>query len=277
MFQQIMKDISERVPASKEDEVFLGEDGLLYCKKCGGARECIPAKSGRFAVKVGCLCPCQAEAEKIKTLQLKTDMSDAEIRKARQLASIDPSFKDHTFENDNGSQPLMKQCRKYAADFPRHLKNHSGLLIYGNCGSGKSYAADCIANSVLNQGYAAIVTSFAKIAETVGNIGYEGRGEYYDSLMKVPLLIIDDLGAERDTEYMMEIIHRVIDDRDKSQKPLIITTNFTMEDIKNPRNDAWARIWSRIIRNCYPLHFEGDDVRFGSGFDRNVKMKKYYG
>lgn len=277
MLQKILKDVSGNVPAPKDDEVYLGEDGFLHCKKCGGARECIPASSGRFAFKVGCLCPCRMEEENIKNMQLKTDMSEIEIRKARQLASKDPSFKDHTFENDNGRQPLMKQCKKYASDFAMHLRNHSGLLIYGNCGSGKTYAADAIANSVINQGYAAIVTSFAKIAETVGEIGYEGRSEYYESLMKVPLLIIDDLGTERETEYMMEITHRVIDDRDKSQKPLIITTNFTMDDIKNPRNDEWARIWSRIMRNCYPLHFEGEDVRFGSGFERNLKLKKYYG
>lgn len=277
MIENIIRKIANNAPVPKEDEVYLGEDGFMHCKKCGEARECIPAKSGRFAFKVSCMCKCQAEQVALDKMQLKSDMTKIEIQKARQLAKNDPSFKLHTFANDNGKHPeLMRKAKKYADDFQTHMKNSSGLLLCGPKGTGKSYAAEAIANQIIDNGYPVIFTTFGKIAETAMEAGYEGRREYFDSLSRCSLLIIDDVGVERETDYMMETIHRVINERDRSLKPMIITTNFTAEEINHPSTSEWERIWSRIMRTCYPIRCEGNDMRAAAGMVRNKEMKKYF-
>lgn len=75
------------------------------------------------------------------------------------------------------------------------------------------------------------------------------------------LLIIDDLGVERNTEYAMEQMFHVIDCRYRSRKPMIITTNLKLEEIKNPPDLAHARIYDRILERCAPILFDGKNFR----------------
>lgn len=277
--QNIINDIANNsAEACNGEDLYKGEDGFLYCSKCHTPRQCISPGFGLMPEKVVfCICKCMAEAAETQKLQLKTEMTNLEIARARQLSSDDPAFRTHTFANDNGQHPeLMKKAKKYAEDFEKHLKNGSGLLLCGSKGTGKTYAAEAIANKVIDQNYLAIFTTFGKIAEKALEAGYEGRREFFDSLANCPLLIIDDVGTERETDYMMEIIQRVIDDRDRSFKPLIVTTNFTAEQISHPDSGEWQRVWSRIIRTCYPIKCDGNDMRAEAGKARNKAMKKYF-
>ena len=279
MMNHIINDIAKNAAdVCAGAEMYTGEDGLLYCSKCNTARQCVVPGFGLMPQKIQfCMCKCMVEEEETKQLQLKTEMTNLEIANARQLSSDDPAFKTHTFANDNGQHPeLMKKARKYADDFQKHLKNGSGLLLCGNKGTGKTYAAEAIANRVIDQNYLAIFTTFGKIAEKALEVGYEGRREFFESLMNCPLLIIDDVGTERETDYMMETIQRVIDDRDRSFKPLIVTTNFTADEINHPSSGVWQRVWSRIMRTCYPIKCDGNDMRAEAGKARNKAMKKYF-
>ncbi len=73
--------------------------------------------------------------------------------------------------------------------------------------------------------------------------------------------IIDDLGVERNTEYAMEQMFTVIDSRYRSKKPLIVTTNLKLEEIKNPPDLARARIYDRILERCASVLFSGKNFR----------------
>ncbi len=75
------------------------------------------------------------------------------------------------------------------------------------------------------------------------------------------LLVIDDLGVERSTEYAMEKMFTVIDSRYRSRKPLIVTTNLKLEEIKNPPDLTHARIYDRILERCAPVLFSGKNFR----------------
>ena len=243
------------------DSFYIGEDGLKHCTVCNEQLE-IAVKWPWGTVKHTCVCKCGSDKFKADWAALKTDATGLQILRYQSInRKLNPSVLDATFEKDNGSQPKLSFCREYAKNFEEKLKRGSGLILLGPCGTGKSFGAACILNSVLNQGYQALMITVEKIAEQAEEAGFEGRGEYFDELMNIPLLIIDDLGTARETEYMMEITNRVISDRDKSMKPLIVTTNIPYEDIKNPRNDDWARIWSRINSRSIPVNFSGTDKR----------------
>ena len=73
--------------------------------------------------------------------------------------------------------------------------------------------------------------------------------------------IIDDLGVERSTEYAMEQMFFVIDSRYRSRRPMIITTNLKLSELKNPPDLAHARIYDRILERCAPILFDGKNFR----------------
>ena len=80
----------------------------------------------------------------------------------------------------------------------------------------------------------------------------EDRADFIASFDEYDLLIIDDLGVERNTEYAMEQMFFVIDSRYRSRRPMIITTNLKLDELKNPPDLAHARIYDRILERCAP-------------------------
>lgn len=272
MIEKLVGNIPEINP--DEGSYYIGDDGLKHCSVCDEALE-IKIHWPWGDKTETCMCKCRTEAYHADMAALKTDETGLQIMRYTDInRRLNPSISDMTFEKDNGSQPKLSFCREYAKNFEDKLKRGSGLILLGPCGTGKSFGAGCILNSVLNQGYRALMISIEKIAEQAEEAGFEGKGEYFDDLMNIPLLIIDDLGTARETEYMMQITNRVISDRDKSMKPLIITTNIPYEDIRNPRTDDWARIWSRINARAIPINFSGTDKRSESAAKLRDETRK---
>lgn len=123
----------------------------------------------------------------------------------------------------------------------------------------KSYVAACIANDLISQGIPALMTSATKINNELFN--QHDKNKYIETLNYYRLLIIDDLGVERKTDFALENLFTVIDERYKSNKPLIITTNLSLEQMENPAQMAHKRIYDRILEKCTPLAFDGSNKR----------------
>lgn len=264
----------DAIPDNISDMGFM-KDGLLHCNECKQPKQMkLKIFGGEKIVYI--MCECEKRKDEAEMLKFRTDLNNEEINRMMDIALPNPEMKKHTFDNDNGKQPRMREAARYARDFNLHLKTGSGLILYGECGTGKSYAAEAIANKLIKSGYPVMITKFSLIAEAVSKSGYEERSNYYSGLNKYPLLIIDDMGVEKETEYMMEVINRVVDERDRAGKPLIITTNMTADEMKNPRNDEWARIFSRLMKRCIPLKFEGGDMRKEQFAKHAREMQKYF-
>ena len=110
-------------------------------------------------------------------------------------------------------------------------RNHIGCLFWGPVGTGKSYIAGCIANELLKQEVTVKMTNFNTIIDDIFPLA--DKTEYINALASYQLLIIDDLGVERNSEYALGIIFSVIDRRIRSGRPLIITTNLPLIEIKS--------------------------------------------
>ena len=150
----------------------------------------------------------------------------------------------------------LAKCKRYADRWDEMAQSNSGLLLWGNTGNGKTFAAACIANQLIDRGIPAMITSFPRILSA----GYD-KQDIIDQMRYYPLLVIDDLGAERNSDYALETVYMVIDERYKSKKPLIVTTNLTLDEICNPKNMAYQRIYDRVLEMCAPLVFRGDSIR----------------
>lgn len=113
-------------------------------------------------------------------------------------------------------------------------------------GTGKTYLAGCIANALMEREVPVRMTNFAAILnDLTGTLN--GRNAYIERLCSFPLLILDDFGMERGTEYGLEQVYNVIDSRYRSHRPLIVTTNLTLSELQNPADRAHQRIYDRVL------------------------------
>ena len=98
--------------------------------------------------------------------------------------------------------------------------------------------------------------------------------EYISRLCSYPLLILDDFGMERGTEYGLEQVYSVIDSRYRSGKPLIVTTNLTLEELQHPQDTPHARIYDRLLSMCAPVRFTGSNFRKETAQDKLGRLKQ---
>jgi DNA replication protein DnaC len=171
-----------------------------------------------------------------------------------------PTMQEWTFANDNGKCPQMEIAHFYVDHWEIMREENIGYLLWGKVGTGKSYFAGCIANALMEQEVAVRMTNFSAILNDL-TASFEGRNEYIERLCRFPLLIIDDFGMERGTEYGLEQVYNVIDSRYRSRKPLIVTTNLTLDSLQNPLDTAHARIYDRLLEMCAPILFTGENFR----------------
>ena len=179
-----------------------------------------------------------------------------------------------TFENDNGRNPLISKAKTYTDKWSDMLSKNIGLLLWGEVGTGKTYFAACIANALVENCVSVKMTNFSTI---LNDLFYENdKNQYIDRLNNHNLLIIDDLGIERDTEYALEQVYNIIDARYESNKPLIVTTNLTITEIKNPVDTAHKRIYDRVLEMCVPVKFDGENFRQQKATEKMEAIKTIF-
>lgn len=252
------KKAAERIKVEPDD--YKGEDGLLYCGKCHTKKQTRIVLFGEERTPP-CLCKCRQEQRDREEAERKRIEFEQTVKRLRQSGFPESEMQAWTFANADGSnEKLISAAQKYVDNFKEFRKNGKGLLLFGTVGTGKTFISACIANALIDRGYPVLMTNFARIANTVSGM-WEGKQEYYDSLNRFQLLILDDLAAERKTEYMSEIVFNVIDARYRAGLPLIVTTNLTSEELKNPADIAYQRTFSRLLEMCIPVKVEGKDKR----------------
>lgn len=251
---------SKAAQAIKAEEGDYLVDGLLYCHKCNTPKQCRVEIFGMIKTPM-CLCKCAVEKREAEEAQRKRIEKMMEIEKMRKMGFPESEMASWTFAaDDHLNAKISGVAKNYADHFEEMKKRKKGLLFYGTVGTGKSFHAACIVNELIDKGYSCMMTNFARLVNTIQGM-FEGKQEYIDRLNKFDLLVIDDLSAERDTEYMNEIIFNIIDSRYRAGLPLIITTNLTAEEIKNPADIRKQRTYSRLLEMTIPVEVAGVDRR----------------
>ena len=257
--ENVMKGMAAVMP---ELEDYKGEDGLLYCGRCHKPKEAyFPKDKVLFGIdRHPAECDCRrAEREKREKDEAEKKHND-EVERLKRNGFTDTVLREWTFGNDNGKCPQIGKAHFYVEHWETVKSENIGYLLWGNVGTGKSYFAGCIANALMEKEIPVRMTNFAAILNDL-IAGTEGRNEYIAKLCACPLLILDDFGMERGTEYGLEQIYNVIDSRYRSKKPLIVTTNLTLEHLQNPMDTAHARIYDRLLVMCAPIRFTGGNFR----------------
>ena len=274
--EKILEQSVSSIPENAED--YYGMDGLLYCGKCHTPREAFFAKGvalmGKNKHPIECSCQ-RIERAKQEALISQQKHSDL-VRRLKAEGFSDPAMLDWKFENDNGRSPQMCHAHRYVEQWQTMRSENIGLLLWGGVGTGKSFLAGCIANALMEQEVPVRMTSFARILNEL-NSSFSGRNEVVDKLCRYPLLIIDDFGMERGTEYALEQIYNIVDSRYRSRKLLIVTANLTLDEIRHPQDTAHARIYDRLLEMCVPISCIGVSLRKENAQEKLERLKLLIG
>ena len=247
---KMMDGISETVPHSENE--YMGEDGLLHCSVCHKNVQTVVEVFGTKRT-VRCICDCKKKVID----QYQERQKQEEMDRKRKICFQESNMISWTFENDDMTNPKMSEVMKnYVKNFTDFRKDGKGLLLHGTVGTGKTYYAACIANALIDQDVSVLMTNFARLTNKIQGM-FEGKQEYIDSLNRYTLLIIDDLGTERNSEFMQEMVFNIIDSRYRSGLPFIITTNLTAQELKTPQDIGYSRIYDRILERCFPVEVSG--------------------
>ncbi len=277
MDSNITKAVIKAATAAKADKNAEDyyKDGVLVCGKCHTNKEKKIQLAGE-CVTVRCICKC--ESEERARIQKQKDYEE-EMRRIERLkvaSLMDAKLKSatlKTFTQKEDNQKLYTIVKNYVDNFETFYKSNRGLLFWGTVGTGKSYAAACIANELLNRKIPVVMTSFVKVLQVIQD-NTENETEFVNRLCAARLLIIDDLGTERNTDYALEKVYNVIDSRYRTGKPLILTTNLNLQDMQMTQDIRYQRIYDRIFEMCHPVMVNGTSWRINQAKERFNETKR---
>lgn len=273
--EKVLANIADSAGSLPDD--YIGSDGLLYCGQCNTRKEREIIWFDGKPKKVPVMCKCRAEEERLKKEQMQKEEEMRSIQRAKISSMMDDTFRTACFANyqiRNGNERHLKVAKKYCIEFSKMYERNQGLLFWGTVGTGKSYTAACIANYLLEANTSVVMTSFVRILQEMQGFDREREETFTNKLNSVKLLIIDDLGAERSTDYALEKVYGIIDNRYRAKKPLILTTNLTLQQMQEATDIRYARIYDRIFEMCYPMEFSGVSWRKREAAQRYEETRK---
>lgn len=258
---------------------------IKHCEFCGNELEqvsfCSNGQTMYFPGYKPCNCEraiAQAELEKEekrKIISLEEHRKKEEKRKERikQLfghsgmskRALECSLDKYqvTFENAEA----IRVCNEYISDFDIISRsNRNGLYITGPCGVGKSHLAFAIANSLIEKGNSVIAMTMIDLLLKIRS-SYKAENKSEEEILRIyedcALLVIDDLGKEKPTEWALQMIYSIIDRRYNAMKSIIVTTNFNANELIDifGSSSTSRAIIDRLFEICRYVPIEGESFR----------------
>jgi len=233
-------------------------------------------------------CRCRLETNEFEKKEAAQRNLRRRLERFRAYSLMDNRFEVSTFENwvhrpDNCDDYALGT--KYCANWDTMYANNRGLLLYGKAGNGKTFLSFAIANAIYQQGKAVMAISISKLLSIIKD-SFEKHGEcgetdVLNTVSDASLLVLDDLGVEYKTAWAYEKLYAIIDTRYRASKPTIITTNFTLDalrenlatvDLRTKITDPSERVFSRITEMCAFHEVKGASWRISKGIQNKTTL-----
>ena len=274
-FSSYKHDIDRMTRYDRETE-YIGDDGLIHCATCGEPKQFL------FEADKGCayhliqqkamprLCRCEREMADEEERRIIAEELERRTADARADCFGTSGYINARFATSTDDCEQYGKCLAYAEEFAQ-LKP-DGLLLYGAVGAGKTHLAACIANRVIDDGFTAKFTSVARLSGIV--TGAYGNVNVLDSLTRYDLVVLDDLGVERDDARTSERVFHIVNTLIEAKVALVITSNLDIKSIADATQPGY-RTYSRILGECIRLKaFTGADKRKDMGTDKAMRFKR---
>ncbi len=250
--------------------------GVMMCGDCNTPKECWQ-KIGEHYIKVPCMCRCKMLAEK-EDKQRTIDYEHSERIRQNRLDGIeDKRIRNFTLANDDNANPRVTAFAKEYCDNLQDPNTwaRTGVIFYGTVGTGKTYMAAAIANELISKGWYVHVTNLNTMLSSLWNT--QDKLDYIRKLKRYDMIVIDDLGAEHRSKSGIEIdkLGEVIDELERSDKLLIVTTNEDLSTFAHPSTDQEARVYDRLLRMCqFQIEMKGKSRRRDEIRDNYARFKE---
>lgn len=206
-----------------------------------------------------------SEKEKIKEFNLK------QIDKLFQNNNLGKRQLNSTFENykiTNKNKKAYENAKKYANKLING-ETDKGLFITGTYGVGKTYLASCIANEIIQNKNTVVFGTLIQLLDYIKDTYKDSAvsdKEYLNLYSSVDLLIIDDLGKEKPTEWVLEKLFLIVNNRYNNYLPIVITTNYNRNQLRerlcvNKNYSMVDSIISRLYEMCGGIEIKDEDHR----------------
>ena len=159
---------------------------------------------------------------------------------------------------------VVNAIRDWINSMEKNLDDGRGLWLMGSTGTGKTTLAMLVSKETLKAGHSVAIYSLPKLLARIRATfdaaqGEESYSEFFERLCEVDLLHIDDLGAEKQTEWVLEQLYALINERYERKRPIVVTTNLSHEELEAQIGE---RTVSRLVEICgEALPLMGEDAR----------------
>lgn len=207
-------------------------------------------------------CECRAQRLAKKRMQ---GVDSALPKRFRGVSFDRPPISD--IANGPG-RVVVKVARDYIAQIGQRLDEGRGLWFEGGVGTGKTSLAMLVSREAINANHTVAIYStprlLARIRRTYdAQAGEDNYLDFFDRLTSVDLLHLDDLGAENRTDWVLEQLYAIVDERYQSQRAMVVTTNLDHDALAEQIGE---RTVSRLVEICGdPLRLDGGDMRYETG------------
>lgn len=184
-----------------------------------------------------------------------------EAQRLKESSNLGARFSNRTFGNfDTRRDPsAYKSCLAYSNRENLFNDNRNSLLIMGGYGSGKTHLAAAIANDLIDRGIPVLFGTFADHLEHIREeFDKTGQRRYLSMMKNTSMLVLDDVGKEKQTDWTKEIMFNVINYRYEHKLPFILTTNLNENQLGNHLGGA---VYSRMCEMCGAVTTSGKDFR----------------
>ncbi len=147
------------------------------------------------------------------------------------------------------------KCLAFAENFDEANYN---LLLSGSVGTGKTFLSHCIAKHLIDRGKTVVYYTAYELVERMTDVSLGRMENFAELLWDCDLIILDDLGCERQTDYAQNLLFHLLNERLIRNKRIVISTNLSGKELKETYNE---RIFSRILGGFTGIRFYGDDLR----------------
>ncbi len=190
--------------------------------------------------------------------------------KARNLSAVIPRrYRDVAFERPpviEMDRVVVGATRDFTDSIDEQLGAGRGLWFMGPVGTGKTTLAMLVSKAALEAGRSVAIYSLPRLLNEIRDIHRAERShiDLLDRLTAVDLLHVDDVGAERTNEWVLEELYSIVNSRYEEQRSIVITTNIDDHDALCEQ--IGARTVSRLTEMCQEMLLSGEDRRFEARF-----------